>query len=429
MEAVLRSSPSPNLLLAIPERLRWEQSAATLLVPWNRFVRQVRSGGRFTVAVLAALLLLILAAPTYGEAPVSGSGTEANWGTVEKELLVNAAGTWPTTWAGAWRGADGALVLGFTDRPQDAVAQLLAGVGTPSVRVQGQLVQFSLGELLAVDQHLYDVATGPTGLQTVHAWSVRPERNRIVAYTRTPDWARGELVRAGVDVTKVEFAQPLGAVQYQSLACTRSNCVTEPTEGGLSWYSPLGTCTTGFGATRSGAQGFLSAGHCGGPGASVSLGRRPNGTKYGTVARSVQSASADGLFAQRSPDFPEGSRGTIYVSSADPQHAITAREPGSGYVNGEKTCFSGITSGAKCGTIADGSYTDTSLDLRDVVLTDTAACGAPGDSGSPYFDGDSTAQGILSGDLQNANQRCINGVYTKLSHVESALGASIILGG
>ncbi|MGH8897839.1 MAG: S1 family peptidase [Egibacteraceae bacterium] len=382
--------------------------------------------------VLPSVMLLVTvpATPGHGEertAVRAQDGGGAGAKRVELRLLQKAARSSPT-WAGSWRDADGTFVLAFTDRSDDTVHQLLARVGAPAEPVRAQKAQFTLRELRAVDARMYELATSGPGFRTVHAWSVRPERNRVVAYTETTDQARAEFTRAGVDVRKVEFLPTRGQLTYQPLACSRIRCAREPMRGGLGWFSGRGVCTTGFDATRDGVEGFMSAGHCASSKAKVFVGQPPSGTFYGRVVKSAQKSNADALFVQRDSSYPKGAGG-IYVSRADPRHTITGSEPSDGYSKGDATCFSGVVTGYECGKIFDASFTDTKLRLRDVVLTDEDACATFGDSGAPFFDGGSTAQGILSGivvDAADPSERCVHTVYTKLFYDEAATGAQVV---
>ncbi|MGH8902715.1 MAG: S1 family peptidase [Egibacteraceae bacterium] len=348
---------------------------------------------------------------------------------VEARMLEEARSS-SATWAGSWRDADGTLVLAFTDRSDGTFQQLLGRVGAPAAPVRVQQVQFTLRELRTVDEQMYALATSEPGFETVHSWSVRPSRNRVVAYTESVDQARTEFARAGVDMAKVEFQEARGQFTYKPLACTRTRCEKESMRGGLAWFSSKGACTTGFGATRNGEEGFMSAGHCASSGEKAYIGKSGSGTFYGRVLKRTQKSSTDALFVRRDSSYPSESRVGIYVSPSDPAHAVTAREPKDGYGDGETTCFSGMVSGYECGTISDGSFTNTELGLRDVVLTNGDACATYGDSGAPFFDGDSTAQGILSGIVVDSgilSERCLHSVYTKLSRDEAATGAKIIL--
>jgi streptogrisin C len=377
------------------------------------------------------LMTMVPATPGHGEERTIMSTQDAAHiaaKRLEARLLEEARSQ--ATWAGSWRDTNGALVLAFTEGPNDTVHRLLADVGVPAVPVKARQVQFTLRELRAVDAQMYELAMKEPGFQTVHSWSVRPSHNRVVAYTEAPDQARAEFTRAGVDVRKVEFQKSRSELTYRPLACTRTRCVREPMRGGLAWFSSRGACTTGFGATRNGEEGFMSAGHCASSGAKAYIGKSGAGTFYGRVLKRSQKSSTDALFVKRDSSYPSASRVGVYVSASDPAHAITKREPSDGYGDGETTCFSGMASGYECGRIFDGSFTDTKLRLRDVVLTDEGGCATYGDSGAPFFDGDSTAQGILSGIVVESgilSERCIHSVYTKLFRNEAATGAEIML--
>lgn len=400
--------------------------------------RTLRSWAWLTFALAGVMLMVMVpASPGHGKERTLVNAQDAGRAEakhIEARLLEEARSS-PATWAGSWRDGDGTLVLAFTDQPESTVHRLLAHVGAPAVPVRAQRVQFTLRELRTVDEQMYALATSEPGFQTVHSWSVRPSENRVIAYTESADQARAEFAQAGVDMGKVEFQASRGEFTYQPLACTRTRCTKESMRGGLAWFSSKGACTTGFGATRNGDEGFMSAGHCASSGAKAYIGESGSGTFYGRVLKRSQKSSTDALFVERDSSYPSESRVGVYVSATDPAHAMTAREPSDGYGDGETTCFSGMVSGYECGTISDGSFTNTKLGLRDVVLTDEDGCATFGDSGAPFFDGDSTAQGILSGIVVDsgilggvvAEERCLHSVYTKLSRDEAATGATIIL--
>jgi streptogrisin C len=382
--------------------------------------RTLRSWAWLT-SVLSSVMLMVTVSAT------PGHGEEQSAAYVQLRMLKQTARSSPG-WAGSWRDADGTLVLAFTGRSDETLHQMLTRAGAPTMPVRATQARFTLRELRAVDEHMYARATSGPGFQTVHAWSVSAERNRVVAYTESADQARAELSRAGVDVSKVEFLQTHSPLAYKTLACSRNRCMEESMRGGLAWFSARGACTTGFNATRNGDEGFISAGHCASSKSKAYVGQPPSGAFYGRVLKSTQKSNADVLFVKRDSSYPDGSGG-IYVSRADPHHAITASEPSDGYSVGDTTCFSGVASGYECGKIADASFTDTKLHLRDVVLTDKGACATFGDSGAPVFDGNSTAQGILSGIVVNSSDssgRCLHSVFTKLSNDEDATGAQII---
>jgi hypothetical protein len=281
-------------------------------------------------------------------------------------------------------------------------------------------------EVGAVDVRLYELAMAQPARMSVQAWSVRPDH--IIAYVNSVERAQADLSRAGIDLGMVRFAPAKALMRFVSLACTRTECSQESMRGGLGWYTSRGQCTAGFGATRNGVDGFISAGHCAPLGYDAFVGESSSGTFYGTITQSVTTLTADGSFVRRDPSYPNPSRGWIYVSASDPAHVISAREPRSGYVEGSRSCMSSYFSGFKCGQIIDRSYTDVLNGLRDVVLVDSRMCGVPGDSGAPVFDG-STAMGIFTGALVSVfdpTQRCAEAVYHKLFRIETETGARII---
>jgi hypothetical protein len=324
--------------------------------------------------------------------------------------------------------AGGLLARGLLARSLFGLASLLLvmmAFGAPGQAAPAP--QVDSDEVGAVDKLLYELARAQPSRMSVKAWSVRPDH--IVAYVNSVERAQVDLSRAGIDLDMVRFAPAKAPMRFVSLACTRTECSEESMRGGLGWYTSRGQCTAGFGATRNGVDGFISAGHCAPLGYDVFVGESPSGAFYGEITRNVTSLTADGSFVRRDPSYPNKSRGWIYVSASDPEHVISGREPRSGYVEGSRSCMSSYFSGFKCGQIIDRSYTDILNGLRDVVLVDSRMCGVPGDSGAPVFDGGSTAMGIFTGALVSVfdpTQRCAEAVYHKLSWIENELGVRII---
>lgn len=406
--------------------------------------------GASVLVFALSLALGALGMPAGAEGTVlpegEGASSEASVEAMETAIVEEAASLLPSAWAGSWRGDDGALVLGFTSSPEAALSELRGRVGpatTPAVRAER--VRFSMNELRAVDDQLWELATQQPGVPGLFAWSLKPERNRLVAYVQSIETVRTAFVRAGVDMETVEFEQRDQDWVFRPFACIRTDCFTEPVRGGLTWVSAVGSqvlsaCTTGFGARQNGMDGFISAGHCAPEGAFAILGDLEppfNPVLYGTVTASVSlpgisppesdSRTTDGLFARKSPQYPQESRGWVYVSPSDPKHEIKSRESRDGYRAGDRTCFSGMTSGFACGRIIEGSFSHPQIGVRDFVLTDDQVCGDAGDSGAPVFSGDK-AQGVLVGGLaRGPEDPCEFALYTKLFHVERDTDARIIL--
>lgn len=234
--------------------------------------------------------------------------------------------------------------------------------------------------------------------------------------------------RAGAGVATTLVTEPGPSLDGEAWACNREAC-DPPARGGVGMEPPLGAestgCTTGFVAkSRSDQKPYIiTAGHCvEGGGSGEWLIPRPNSPDelLGFPANSIYDSRGDfGLVGinTNSPFF--GSlRPYVYVerssqrtgagklvrTSSDPTYTIrlALRSP-----LRKVTCFTGLTSGTRCGRVVDTGEERT-IDGRKVGnlgVWRALSCGpgkkypnggADGDSGAPFFR-ERTAYGILSG--------------------------------
>ena len=161
--------------------------------------------------------------------------------------------------------------------------------------------------------------------------------------------------------------------------------------GGLA-YNINGTsrCSVGFAASDSSGQpGFVTAGHCGTTGSSVSIG---NGS--GVFDQSVFPGN-DAAFVRGTSNFSLTNLVSRYNSGGNATVSGSSQAP-----IGSQVCRSGSTTGWHCGTIEARGQTVSYPQGTVYDLTRTNVCAEPGDSGGSFISG-SQAQGVTSGGSGN----------------------------
>ncbi|KAH8173729.1 alpha-lytic protease prodomain-containing protein [Sarocladium implicatum] len=171
-------------------------------------------------------------------------------------------------------------------------------------------------------------------------------------------------------------------------------------------------CSVGFAVQG----GFVSAGHCGGPGASITY---TDGGALGTMARSD--------FPGNDMSFIETVGGTDLPPTVGTWGAGDQTILGSSVSpSGSAVCRSGSTTGYQCGTIGSFDVTLNYAEGSVSGLTGTTACAEGGDSGGSFFSGDQ-AQGVTSG----GSGDCSGGgetYFQPLNEILSNYGLSLITG-
>ncbi|WP_026122329.1 S1 family peptidase [Nocardiopsis halotolerans] len=182
------------------------------------------------------------------------------------------------------------------------------------------------------------------------------------------------LADAGVDASEVEVEETSEAPQLFA-----------DIVGGYAYYMG-GRCSVGFPATNSAGQpGFVTAGHCGTVGTSVTIG---NGR--GVFENSVFPGN-DAAFVRGTSNFTLHNLVYRYNSGGYQSVTGTSQAP-----TGSAVCRSGSTTGWHCGTIQARNQTVRYPQGTVYSLTRTNVCAEPGDSGGSFISG-SQAQGVTSG--------------------------------
>ncbi|WP_335935106.1 S1 family peptidase [Streptomyces sp. PTD5-9] len=275
------------------------------------------------------------------------------------------------SYAGAWFDpAAGKLTVALTDRDR------LDAVSATGVRVR--LVEHSARRLDATKERL-DGLSAPKG---VSGWHVDPKANRVVVDVvgRAQD---DNDVRAFVK--RVREAGPVTVRHTPEAPRTFS----AGTVGGDPYYTGNVRCSIGFSVHG----GFVTAGHCGQPGAAVS-------GWDGSAVGAFQGSSFPG------DDYAWVSVGngwwTVPVvlgwgTVSDQLVRGSAEAP-----VGASVCRSGSTTHWHCGTVLATDETVNYSQGAVHQLTKTSVCAEPGDSGGSFISGDQ-AQGVTSGGWGNCS--------------------------
>lgn len=155
--------------------------------------------------------------------------------------------------------------------------------------------------------------------------------------------------------------------------------------GGQAWSG----CSVGFPVTRGNTKGFVTAGHCGGRGTSITI----NGSRIGSLRGSSYPGDDMAWGRVRRQDSLQP-----FVSSYNGGTPNDIRVNGTQEAAiGASICRSGRTTGYRCGTIVSRNASVNYGNGRVSGLTQSTACAGRGDSGGSWISGGGQAQGVTSG--------------------------------
>ncbi len=295
--------------------------------------------------------------------------------TTKRSALAREQGR---NYAGSWieRKANGdyQLVVASTSlQPQQGPA----GVTIRNARHSAAQLNAAKAEL---DLLAAQAGRAPAG---VYGWGVDVRTNSVTL--NVAPTAR----KAAIDFVAASGADA-STIRFNTMASAPRPLVTF--EGGSEYLSQSGGsyyyCSVGFGVTKSGQQGFVTAGHCGnaGDGVFTLANRRTIGPQVGSFQSSFFGGSGDGAYVQLS-----GSN--VAVASVKGVGPVRGMEVAP---IGAAVCRSGRTTGVKCGTIEAYNATVNYPEATINGLTQVKVCAEGGDSGGSFISGDQ-AQGVLSG--------------------------------
>ncbi|MGI5347406.1 S1 family peptidase [Streptomyces sp. CA-250714] len=296
---------------------------------------------------------------------VSRLAAESRAATIEKKAK-RAAGS---AYAGAW----------FTAKSQKLTVAVSDRKKAAAVRATGatvELVDRSARQLDAAKKRI-DALDAPTGVTSWHAdWKT----NRVVIDVLTERQRDNDVKRF------LARARAAGPVTVRTTEHTPAP-LAAGTVGGDPYYTGNVRCSIGFSVHG----GFVTAGHCGGTGQSVT---GWDGTHIGNFQGS---------------SFPDNDYAWVNVGSGwwtvpvvlgwgtVPDQLVrgSAEAP-----VGASICRSGSTSHWHCGTVLAKNETVNYSQGAVHQMTKTSACAEGGDSGGSFISGDQ-AQGVTSGGWGN----------------------------
>lgn len=261
------------------------------------------------------------------------------------------------------------------------VATVDAG-DVPAIEAQGAtaaVVRRTLSDLVAAKEKLDSTAARVQTLDTP-VWYVDVPNNRVMVQARSRAAGAAFVEAAGLQGSDVGIH-----------TTTESPRLMQDITGGDAFYiDDTARCSVGFSVTGDEQQGFVTAGHCGAPGAvTTGYDRTAQGTFRAStfpgkdmawVATDDQWTATPGVKAQDGQE----------VQVAGSVQALV----------GAAVCRSGSTSGWHCGTIQQHDTSVTYPQGTVGGLTRTTVCAEPGDSGGPFVAG-VQAQGVTSGGTGN----------------------------
>jgi streptogrisin C len=300
---------------------------------------------------------------------------------VAADLLAEVPETYGESYAGLWVSEDADEILVATTSEADA-ADLEAEGATPV------LVEHDLAELEAAVADLDAVDA-----EGVYGYYVDVESNGVVIEAAHAEAATDLAEAAGVDLDLVTVDTTAEAPE------------TYFVRGGDAYLiNNSSRCSVGFAVRQGSTPGFVTAGHCGSVGASVTGGEAAPGTFRASV-------------------FPGSDAAWVEVGSGEALYNTVNMYNGSRYVYdsnqaapGSSICRSGSTTGWYCGTVEALNQTVYYSQGAVSGLTRTDVCAEPGDSGGSFITGNS-AQGMTSGGSGN----CTSGGTTYFQPINPAL--------
>ncbi|MFE2263061.1 S1 family peptidase [Streptomyces griseosporeus] len=275
------------------------------------------------------------------------------------------------SYAGSWFDArTGRLTVASTD---PSLTGRLRAAGADVRRAE-----YSAARLDAVKKQL-DQAGAPGG---VAAWRVDPKVNRVVVDVVSSH-------RSDNDVKAfVRKALQAGPVEVREVG-TAPRTFAAGTVGGDPYYTGNVRCSIGFSVQG----GFVTAGHCGQPGAAVS------GWDHTPVGSFQGSSFPDNDYAWVSVGNGWWTVPVVLGWGTVPDQLVRGSNEAP---VGASICRSGSTTHWHCGTVLAKNETVNYSQGAVHQLTKTSVCAEPGDSGGSFISGDQ-AQGVTSGGWGNCS--------------------------
>lgn len=252
--------------------------------------------------------------------------------------------------------------------------------------------------------------SGMAPIDGIHSWYVDVQTNSIVMSVDLQSKAQAMKYLASVDIN-------LDMIRFEASTGEPSTMID--IYGGQAWSG----CSVGFSVTRGSTQGFVTAGHCGRRGASVTI----NGTRVGSLQGSSYPGDDMAWGNVRSSDTLQP-----FVSRYNGGSVLDVRVNGTQVAAiGASVCRSGRTTGYRCGQIVSRNASVNYGSGRVSGLTQSTACAGRGDSGGAWISGNGQAQGVTSGGQlpRGRNDNCSVGTpvswFQPVREILSTYGLSI----
>lgn len=332
--------------------------------------------------------------------------------------------------------AGGKLVLQLvqTHEKVNDIPKLLPPLQYPE-RLQIEMVDFSDQHL---QQQLQTISNAASEHPEMRAVALDRENNQIeVLIAPSNDWAI-----SGGDVDKSILPTDLAVLLADSSVVVRAAEVERVpnaiVDGGDRWGSAPGVsnCTLGFKVIYfNGVYSMVTAGHC--IAAHLSLGQ--NVYHYSTQIGTNPGVWKDGASSSSGTGIDAGiiymnNQGTASDDIHEYSYLVDIHGSTSTYVTGYWRCWTGMSSGTKCGSIRCESIThlDGGRWYTDMFTIDPASVG--GDSGAPGYRPDANAKASVTG-IQSAaisGPSCTNGTdaeFSKWHRVRDHFGLTLVTNG
>lgn len=248
----------------------------------------------------------------------------------------------------------------------------------------------------------------------IYAWGVDVRTNSVVLE-----------VAPGAQKAAIDFVAASGAdastIRFNTMESAPRLLVS--LEGGSEYLSQSGGsyyyCSVGFGVTRSGVEGFVTAGHCGNTndGVFVLANRRNLGPQIGSFKSSFFGGAGDGAHVELGSGHSVSATVDGYNQPVRGQQVAPV---------GAAVCRSGRTTGLKCGTILAYNQTVNYAEGGVNGLTSVKVCAEGGDSGGSFISGDQ-AQGVLSGGNYSCKGKQASLATSYFQPVAEILGSQLVL--
>jgi streptogrisin C len=297
------------------------------------------------------------------------------------------------SFGGAWL-VDGELNVAVTD---EALTSELAAAGATPLIVSTPLSKLEEAQK-ALDKIDIEQALGKRSAENgIAAYYVDVAANKLVLEALSGSVAQAEELAKQVGLVESEFEVRTVGGLPTTFATVRG--------GDAYLINRSGRCSVGFSVTT----GFVSAGHCGTAGTTVTT---SSGATLGSFSGSVFPGNGDYSFVR-------GSSGNTFSGTINNYSGGTLPVSGStASAVGASICRSGSTTGVYCGAVRALGATVSYSQGRVTGLTQTSVCAEPGDSGGSFYSG-SQAQGVTSG----GSGDCTRGGTTYFQPVNEILSA------